>query len=373
MAHHSCLARRSGALLAVSSPAAFALFASLATFASSANADPIIGVPPPDPTALVAAPKAGEDVPAFGHSHDDTTATISAGGQLSTGNSQLLAVTGNGQFSMRRGDDGFGASLIGNYGQSAPYGETPVDTTENIQGRLRYDRFLTDRLSLFLISTGRHDRFQGLEFRLNIDPGAKYLFVNSDQTKLWGEIGYDLQYDYRLGSAVYGQGIDRKAVDHSVRAFVGFKHSFNKAVTVTTGIEYLQSFVSSQLERLDDDSRINYDLLFASQIAGGLSLGLGFSARYDYNPLPGKTDTDTTTTISLIYALAQTPSTPKPPPPPPCVPPPPPPPPTTAPPGPPPPPMTPTPTPPATMPVPDAPSTTAPASPSATPAAPPTP
>ena len=27
-------------------------------------------------------------------------------------------------------------------------------TTENLQGRLRYDRYLTDRLSLFLIGTG---------------------------------------------------------------------------------------------------------------------------------------------------------------------------------------------------------------------------
>jgi hypothetical protein len=317
------LVRRSGAVLALSSSGAFAFFASMATVASNAHADPTIGVPPPDPTALVAAPKAAEDVPAFGHSHDDTTATVSAGGQLSTGNSQLAAVTGNGQFAMRRGDDGFGASLVGNYGESAPYGATPVDTTENLQGRIRYDRYFTDRLSLFLIGTGRHDRFQGVEFRLNIDPGAKYLFVNTDQTKLWGEVGYDLQYDYRLGSAVWGQDIDRKAVDHSVRLFAGFKHSFNKSVTVTTGFEYLQSFVHSAIEDLDNDSRINYDFLFASQIMGGLSLGLGFSARYDYNPLPGKTDLDTTTTISLIYALAQAPTIAQKPPPPPCVPPPP--------------------------------------------------
>jgi hypothetical protein len=325
MIHRTRLARRSGAALALSSLTALGISASLTAIAGNARADNTIGGPGPDTSALVTAPKAAEDVPAFGHAHDDTTATVSAGGQLSTGNSQLAAVTGNGIFAMRRGDDGFGASLIGNYGESAPHGSSPVDTTENIQGRLRYDRYLTDRLSLFLIGTGRHDRFQGIEFRLNVDPGVKYLFVNTDQTKVWGEVGYDMQYDFRLGSAVWGQGIDRKALDSSVRLFAGLKHSFNKSVTVTTGFEYLQSFVKSQVEDLDDDSRINYDLLFASQIGGGLSLGLGFSARYDYHPLPGKVDTDTTTTISLIYALAQAPSIAAKPPPPPCVPPPPPP------------------------------------------------
>jgi hypothetical protein len=367
MIHRFRFGRGPGVFPALSS---LALSLSMATAAPSAHAQQYIGGPGPDVTPLIAPPKAAEDVPTWERIHDETTATVSAGGQLSTGNSQLAAVTGNGQLAIRRGENGFGASLIGNYGESAAYGATPVDTTENLQGRLRYDRYLTDRLSLFLIGTGRHDRFQGIEFRLNVDPGAKYLFVNDSNTKLWGEVGYDMQYDYRLGSAVWGQGIDRKALDSSVRLFMGFKHSFNKSVTVTTGFEYLQSFVKSQVEDLDNDSRINYDILFASQIGGGLSLGLGFSARYDYNPLPGKTDTDTTTTISLIYALVQNASTPKPPPPPPCVQPPPP---TT--PAPTPTPVTPAPAPaPATMPPPDAPATMAPpaapssAAPSTTPA-----
>lgn len=320
MTQRSRFAGCSGAPFALSSLSALALVATTTTVTSNARADQNIGGPGPDATALVTAPTAGEDAPTWERIHDETTATVSAGGQLATGNSQLAALTANGQFAMRRGEDGFGASLLGNYGQGAPFGSTPVETTENLQGRLRYDRYLSDRLSLFLIGTGWHDRFQGLEFRFNTDPGAKYLFVNTDQTKLWGEAGYDVQYDFREGSAVWGTGIKRKAVDHSIRLFAGFKHAFNKSVTVTTGFEYLQSFVDSADQNLDNDSRINYDLLFASQIGGGLSLGLGFTARYDYHPLPGKTDTDTTTTISLIYALAQAPTIAQKPSPPPCVP-----------------------------------------------------
>jgi len=39
-------------------------------------------------------------------------------------------------------------------------------------------------------------------------------------------------------------------------------------------------------------------------VGGGFSVGFGFSARYDHDPLPGKVNTDTATTLSLIYAFS---------------------------------------------------------------------
>lgn len=296
---------------------------------SDAPADPT-GAPPPDAKALVAAPSASDAAPDMKSDPvNTTTATVSAGGQWSTGNSQLLAGTVNGALDLRRGMNGFGASLLGNYGQGAPGGHDSVLTSENLQGRLRYDRYLLDRLSVFLITTGRYDRFQGLDFRLNVDPGVKYLFVNEKTTQLWGEAGYDFQYDIRRNAdrIVYetdasgnpvtdpatGQPIrqldangnpvllDKTKADHSVRLFAGFKHAFNKEVSLTTGLEYLQSFIDSTRYRL------NYDALVAANLGGGFSFGLGFTARYDHDPLPGKRDLDTTTTFNLIYAFSDVP------------------------------------------------------------------
>jgi hypothetical protein len=107
---------------------------------AGARADaPPVAAPPPDTAALVAAPKANEDVPKFDPQTNETTATVSAGGQLSTGNSQQAAVTGNGKFAMRRGADAFGAAIIGNYGEGASPGQGLRETTENLQGRLRSD------------------------------------------------------------------------------------------------------------------------------------------------------------------------------------------------------------------------------------------
>ncbi|MGH7269093.1 MAG: DUF481 domain-containing protein [Polyangiaceae bacterium] len=287
------------------------MIAALITATSSAAlADgTLTAAPPPDAKELVSAPTAVANVPVIATPTDSTSATVSAGGQLSTGNSRLAAATANGKFDMRRGSDGFGASLLGNYGQGALPGQEIVETTANLQGRVRYDRYVIEQMSLFGIATGRYDKFQGLDFRLNLDPGVKYLFVNSGPTALWGELGYDFQYDIRNDSALVQTdamgmplpSLDKTATDHSGRAFVGFTHAFNKEVTFSTGIEYLQSLVDSTRYRL------NYDGVFAANIGAGLALGVGISARYDHAPLPGKQDLDTATTLSLIYAFSAPP------------------------------------------------------------------
>ncbi|MEO6420898.1 MAG: DUF481 domain-containing protein [Polyangiaceae bacterium] len=288
----------------------------LFTVGATAAADdppPLTAAPPPDAKALVEAPKAPGDAPAIEKKVDATTASLSAGGLLTTGNSRLLAMTANGAFDTRFDGNGIGASLLANYGQGAPAGKTIQVSAENIQGRLRYDRYVVERASVFLIGTGRHDRFHGLDFRLNLDPGVKYLFAKAADNTLWGEAGYDFQYDIRRNDArvqedammnpvldAAGQPVllSKTATDHSLRLFAGFRHSFNTEVTLTTGLEYLQSVVDSERHRF------NFDALFAAKIGGGLALGFGFGARYDHAPLPGKETLDTTTSVSLIYAFS---------------------------------------------------------------------
>jgi hypothetical protein len=108
--------------------------------------------------------------------------------------------------------------------------------------------------------------------------------------------------------------------NHSSRVYLGLKHAFNKEVNLATGVEYIQSLLHSY------EYWVNYEAIFAANLGGGLSLGLGFTARFEQHVLPNvKQQWDTTTTASLIYAFSGPPPAP-PPPPPPCVPTPPPPP-----------------------------------------------
>ena len=263
-----------------------------------------LGAPPPEAEKTVKGPGAAPDAPKQEAKPDGVAAQVSAGGLSSSGNSRLVAFTGSGMVDWRGGYNGFGASLVGNYGRSAPPGADLKTTTENFQGRLRYDRYLIDDASLFMLVTGRHDKFQGLAFRLNLDPGFKYLFVNRPKTALWAEAGYDFQYDTRMNDARLvldetGMVIDKLSkheTDHSARVFLGFKHAFNDDVAVANGMEFLQSFVEGERRRF------NYDLLFTAKVWGDLALGAGFNARFDNAPLPGKEKLDTATTLSLVYS-----------------------------------------------------------------------
>ena len=304
--------------LAVFAPLSLLTFSGVALAADPPPAS--TGAPPPDSKALVAAVKAPGDAPSFDKPNDGTNASLSAGGLLTSGNARLLALTVNGAFEMRRDANGFGASVLGNYGQGASPGNAIVATAQNIQGRVRYDRYISEPTSLFLIATGRHDRFQGLDFRLNLDPGVKYLFMKEAANALWGELGYDFQHDIRRDEArivtdsttgLVTKVLDKTFSDHAVRAFVGMRHAFNSEVTLYSGLEYLQGLKGVDYGSGDPRSRINFDALFAAKVGGGLSLGVGFGMRWDSNPLPEKKDLDTTTSVSLIYAFSDAPEAPK--------------------------------------------------------------
>lgn len=293
-------------------PFLFALLApALAAAQPAATADRAAA---PEAKALVAGPKEGKGPGLDAKSNDNINASASAGGMFTTGNTKTQALTLNGVFDMRRGMNGFGAALLGNYGSSKLPGATDSQTTaENFQARLRYDRYLTERFALFLQLTERYDRFQGIASRTNVDPGAKYIFWLPENSAFWGELGYDFQHDIRTASGrnthredgSWDQSIpqlDKTLNDHSARAFLGFRHAFNKEVTFSTGLEYLQSLVETSLGK--QNSRVNFDANLAAKLYGGLALGVGFTARYDRIPLSGRSKLDTATTLNVIYAFS---------------------------------------------------------------------
>ncbi len=228
---------------------------------------------------------------------------LAAGGLAATGNSRSLAATASGDFRVRRGDNQLSATAAVNYARAAADRDTDVKTTvQNEQGRVRYDRFLTERLAAFFAVSARHDRFQGLDLRLNFDPGVAYYFIDEKAHQLWGELGYDLQHDIRSRralreAAAQGEPQDKNETRHSARGFVGYDNKLNEAVTFKTGLEYLQGLDNT------DNWRLNWDAALTSQIAGNFSLATTFSLKYDHNPLPNVEEVDTITAISLVYQL----------------------------------------------------------------------
>ncbi len=307
------------------------------------------GTPPADEAAAVAAQKANTAPEEHKPSTDSTSGSANLGGQIATGNSQLVAVSAGGKVDVRRGENGFGAALIANYatgynqpvpasmGMAAQPGAWK-DTVRNLQGKIRYDRYFGRDAAIFLQVTGTHDAFQATTFRLNVDPGFKYLFVNHPKTKFWGEIGYDFEFDinYTDANGLEQAGAGGNVVDanglpyviqmtntiHSIRAYLGFQHAFNKEVQLNAGFELLQAlggtggdappvpmgYTAAQVDLVGTDltrTRLNFDAVLAAHLAGAFSLGLGFTARYNSDPLPGKQSLDTTTTLSLVFSFTK--------------------------------------------------------------------
>ncbi len=155
---------------------------------------------------------------------------------------------------------------------------------------------------MFGAVSARHDRFQGLELRINLDPGCSYYFIDQEKQQLWLEAGYDYQHDIRREDAIAAAEADDfflgKTNDrHSVRAFVGYSSELSDSVTVASGLEYLQALDPATNYRLNWDGSVN------SAVGKGFSIATAVSVRYDHHPIPGVENTDILTSISLVYHL----------------------------------------------------------------------
>jgi putative salt-induced outer membrane protein len=241
--------------------------------------------------------------PTDANSKDALELKLSAGGLMSGGNSRSLAVTSSGKFRVRREANQLTVAIAQNYGRGAPSPDADTAVTvENYQGKARYDRFLSGGLAAFVAMSGLRDRFQGLDLRLNFDPGLAYYFVDEAKQQFWAELGYDLQYDFRrtdevLAAFYKGTPIDKAETRHNGRAFLGYQNNVSKTATIDTGLEYIQGL--SQTENW----RLNWILGLSSQIGGDFSIAATFNVKYDNNPLPGVKNTDVISALSLVYSL----------------------------------------------------------------------
>jgi putative salt-induced outer membrane protein YdiY len=262
----------------------------------------------------VSAQEEGAEAEDDPHAHDATEFDIALGGIFNTGNSRSLAATGLSNFRLRRTIHQFGASIAGNYGATGVNDSRRYETTvSNVQGLVRYDVFFAEDWTAFVQVTARHDPFQGLEYRMNVDPGFAYYAINKTKHRLWFEAGYDFQYDLRTeearvlvdadgnpvldmnGSTQLDPEIDKYLINHAVRLFAGYSNKLSDKVSFDTGLEYLQSVILAK--RL----RLNYLAALNTQLADRFSMSVTFTLRYENDPLPSVRKLDTITAFSLAY------------------------------------------------------------------------
>lgn len=238
-----------------------------------------------------------------------TEMSIAAGGLFSSGNARTVALTSIGKLRVRRDEHQLTVAATGNFARAGKAGEKVDTTVENYQGLLRYDYFFTNEIAAFLQTTGRRDRFQGLDLRLNIDPGVAYYAINTKKQTLRGELGYDFQYDIRRDAdralpipdgsppGTVPVLVDKTRALHNARLFVGYENKLYAQVGFITGLEYLQNVSDI------DTYRLVFDIGLKSNISDKLAIATTYTMRYENKPLPSVEKSDSIASVNLVYTL----------------------------------------------------------------------
>lgn len=268
-------------------------------------------------------------------SDEDTRFALTLGTAFSYGNTRSLAVNLASAFLIRRRANVFTADVGWVYGYSSVRADDAVEfpswteTGNDLTGRVRYDRFLTDDDALFVVLRARRDQFAGLDSRLTGQLGYLRNFFAEEHHRFWGEIGYDLTYDNFSPNDLLVDG-DNFRVLHSARLFLGYENRRSDTFSYVTGLEALMD--------VTDPGHIRAEWLHQvrSKLASWLEVSLDVTLRFDSLP-PGQTDPfsegdmqrigmfDVLTTLNLVgtWDLDDEPAPapaaePEPPPPPPC-------------------------------------------------------
>jgi putative salt-induced outer membrane protein len=235
--------------------------------------------------------------------------SIAAGGLFTSGNARTVAITSLVKGRIRRDEHQFSAAGAINFARAGKRGETVDTTVENYQGLLRYDFFFSDRVSVFLQSSARRDRFQGLDLRLNVDPGLAYYFINTKQQRLQAEGGYDLQHDIRRDAdliipppdgspaGTLPTVVDKTKTLHNARLFLGYENKLYEQVSFVTSLEYLQAFEDLGTYRLIFDAGLK------TNIAEKFAVATTYTMRFENKPLPGLEKADSIASVNLVYTL----------------------------------------------------------------------
>lgn len=228
-----------------------------------------------------------------------TRLALSAGATLNTGNTRSFLGNIGFRFDMLRGAHNFIAQAQGIYGRAAQLDaetgqfSSRETNARTVTGRLRYNYFFTLRDAVFASVNTRHDRFAGLDARVQNQVGySRMLFGDADTQYLTTEAGYDLTYDN------FFEGGDDFV--HSVRAYAEYMNRLTDYAQFVTGFELLYDVEEAENVRFEWITDVQ------TSIYESLKLGVNFTARFDNRPafvVPTQAadKLDTITTINLIY------------------------------------------------------------------------
>jgi large conductance mechanosensitive channel len=172
----------------------------------------------------------------------------------------------------------------------------PVTTTNNWLTKARYDRFFTANNSGYLTGLAAADRIAGKSFVGGGQVGYSRQLVNNSFHILVSELGYDFSHERYVAQP--DRVIDPVTI-HSARLFVGETMKMSPTSGATMSVEALFN-LNRETNALDagsgppatkgvapfHDTRVVGKAGLTTTVLARLSVGFGFTLRYDQNPPP---------------------------------------------------------------------------------------
>lgn len=204
----------------------------------------------------------------------EVAADVGAGALASAGNFRGIVPAALGHARVRADEQQVSVAGIASY--------------ESAEARARYDYFF-GHVAPFAQATVRHDHFEGLDLRLNLDPGLSYFFINDKTMRLQSDVGFDLQYDRPKDKA------QKDETQSNARLFLGYEQTVHDSISVLTDVEYLPSFADLGTYRFVVNAGVRVYL------TTHLALTMQYQARYENHPLPNVDRFDALTAVTLSW------------------------------------------------------------------------
>ena len=225
---------------------------------------------------------------------------------MTTGNSQTTNGTVAASVSRKEGNNKLALEGGAGYGRSNnriatvdPALDTytvdrqSITSTNNYYGKGRYDRFFTTNNAAYASGQAAADKIAGKTFFGGGQVGYSRQLYKSDMHLLVVEAGYDFSYERYVQPAATTLA---PVSIHSLRVFAGEALKLSAATGINASVEALFNLnkegaaidVNTNMPGVDafKDTRVNGKLGLTTTLYKQLSIGFGFTLKYDQNPAP---------------------------------------------------------------------------------------
>jgi len=183
------------------------------------------------------------------------------------------------------------------FGLAANYVADDIGTTgQRWEARGQSDYSFTPRSFWYGALRYEDDRFSGFDYQSALTTGLGHRFIDTDVTKLVGQVGVGYKFVETRDSFTPGGALIPGDTENSVVFTAGV--DFSHQLTDTTQV--LNRFLA---EAASDNTFLQNELALQVRMSDVLALAVGYAIRYNTDPPAGFEKTDTLTTLNLVYEI----------------------------------------------------------------------